>query len=97
MSKNLRGKQVSRIDLLKYIQEISETTNIIYAVKASWEGLPKITNIEPPKGYGNFELSEQEIKSLIEFFYHIGYISHEHHASIHVIIKRMEDFLAENK
>lgn len=40
-------------------------------------------------------LNEAEAKGLYEYFMKAGYISREYHEDIHILIKRLSDFLGE--
>lgn len=39
------------------------------------------------------ELTKEECNHLMNFFYSIGYISHEFHEPIHDLIKRIKEFI----
>lgn len=38
------------------------------------------------------ELTEDEVRALIEFLYSVGYISHEHHPLVFAVCKKLEEF-----
>jgi hypothetical protein len=45
------------------------------------------------ENHKNFIMNKDEVQAMVTFLYDVGYISYEKHAEIHVLSKRMEQFL----